>query len=924
MGGGGLRQAASSGALIGRDRDLGIIREFIDGAAAAGGALLLSGDAGVGKTVLLGAADAYAREHGIRVLLAAGAQFEATLSFAGLHQVLHPLLGDLPALSEGARRALGAALGLHDGPASAMLAVANAALSLLVHAGDAEPVLVIVDDLPWLDRASAVALAFAARRLASSRVGFLAASRSGEGSYFERGGLPEHELQPLDDEAARALLRERFPALSPRVRQRLLADSLGNPLALLELPIALSGLQADAPPVVLPLTRRLQQVFAARVDGLPASTRDLLLVAVLDGTGDLDVLRADAPRSTGLDALHAAEHAQLIKVDTAAGRLEFRHPLIRSAIVELSTNDERRHAHRLLAGRRIDRPERRAWHLAEAAEGPEEDVASLMQSVAHLNLRRGDAVGAISALLRAADLSPAGGDRSSRLAEAAYLGATVTGDLTTVPRLLDVVRRYDPEHVGSLAGAVAGSYYLLNGDGDVDSAYRLLIDAIDLLDDPADAHHKALIEALYSLLMVAFFGGRADLWPAVHQAVDRLRPQPPELLRILSRTLADPARAAHPVLPQLDAAIGRLAAEGSPARIVRTAIAGAYVDRLADCRAALWRVVDQGREGGAITSAIEALFLLANEGYLAGRWDEVAACCDEGHALCAKHGYRLLIWPGVFLRGLLAAARGDEATVRAQTDAMIRWAVPRRVGIVRMYAAHVSALAALGSGDFEAAYRHASLISPAGELASHVGHALWLVMDLTEAAVRTGRHAQALAHVRAAREADLPGISPRLGMLVSAAAGFATAGHRATESFEAALRTPDAERWPFDLARIQLAYGERLRRVKATTEARTQLQAAFETFERLDARPWAVRAGNELRATGLSVQSAHAATGTPLTPQQREIATLAAAGLTNKQIGERLFLSPRTVSTHLYQIFPKLGVTSRAALRDALDKLPPE
>ncbi len=203
--------------------------------------------------------------------------------------------------------------------------------------------------------------------------------------------------------------------------------------------------------------------------------------------------------------------------------MSFRHPLIRSAVVELATDDERRHAHLILAERRADQPARRAWHLAEASIGPDEQVAALLQDVAHTNLFRGDSVGAITELLRAAELSPDGTDRSSRLAEAAYLGAIVTGDLRDVPTLMDAARRADPEQGGSLAGAVAGAYHLLNENGDVDNAYRLLVDAINALPDPTDAHNKVLVEALYTLLMVSFFGGRAELWTAFHTAFDRLR-----------------------------------------------------------------------------------------------------------------------------------------------------------------------------------------------------------------------------------------------------------------------------------------------------------------------------------------------------------------------------------------------------------------
>jgi DNA-binding CsgD family transcriptional regulator len=786
---------------------------------------------------------------------------------------------------------------------------------------------VAIDDVPWLDRPSAAVLGFVARRLADSHVGLLAVSRPTESSFFERGGLPEYELQPLDDSAAHTLLQEHFPAMAPRVRRRLVAEAEGNPLALLELPAALTNSQREAQatlPVVLPLGRRLQRVFASRVESLPAATREILLLAALDGTGDLRMLGSSAYNQPGVEDLGPAEHAQLVEVEELAGRVRFRHPLSRSAVVELSTIDQRRRVHLLLADRRLDEPGRRAWHLAEAAVGPDEHVAGLLDSVSHENLRRGDFVGAITGLLRAAELSPSGQHRSNRLAEAAYIGAVVTGDMCDVPRLLDAARQADPEHGGALAGAVAGAYHVLNSDGDVDAAHRLLVGAIEVAPDPTDARNELLLEALHQLLEVCFFGGRAELWAPFHEAVARLTPGAPDLLAVLGKTFSDPARLAAGALKLLDAEIASLNDDADPTRIVRTGIAAAYLDRLRNCRRPLSRVVDQGRRGEAITSAIQALFLLSIDSWFAGRWDEVDELTEEGIGLCQTHGYRLLSWPGMFLQALVRAARGDDAATRTMTNQMIQWAAPRRVGSVQMYASHVRALAALGGGDFEGAFQQAALVSPPGVLASHVPQALWLVMELTEACVRTGRDAEAARHAAIAQELGIASISPRLALVTKGAAAMAAAHKDYRDLFDAAIATPDATRWPFDLARIQLAYGECLRRAKATVESRGHLTAAWETFQVLSAHPWTVRAGHELRATGLSIGRPEVAGPLSLTPQQREIAMLAAAGLTNKQIGERLFLSHKTVATHLYQLFPKLGIGCRAGLRDALKNLPPE
>ena len=231
-------------------------------------------------------------------------------------------------------------------------------------------------------------------------------------------------------------------------------------------------------------------------------------------------------------------------------------------------------------------------------------------------------------------------------------------------------------------------------------------------------------------------------------------------------------------------------------------------------------------------------------------------------------------------------------------------------------------LAALGQGDFEDAYQHAAAISPPGVLAPYAPLALWVAMDLVEAAVRTGRNAEATAHVRAVRDAGIAVLSPRLGLLGAAAEAIAAPDDLAPGLFENALAIPGADRFPFELGRVRLCYGERLRRARATTESRAQLAGALEIFERLAANPWAARTASQLRAAGRADPRPGLRERDPLTPQEREIAMLAAAGLSNKQIGQRLFLSHRTVGAHLYQIFPKLGVTSRAALRDALADLP--
>ncbi|MFE7802726.1 AAA family ATPase [Nocardia sp. NPDC057440] len=891
--------------LIGRDRELAQLNTFTTESAVGGGAMLVVGEAGIGKTVVLTAAAESAAAVGIRVLRSAGVEFEASVSFAGLHQLLYPLQDRRHQLAAVHRRALGVGLGLDDGPVPDQLGLVNAVRALLVRAAVDGPVLLVVDDLHWIDRASALVLGMLARRLRDTRVGLVAAIRAGEDSFFESEGLHEIHIGPLDDDAATALLSEHYPDLASRSCQRYLAEAQGNPLALIELPDASTAHRA---PGVTRVGRRLHTLFARRIESLPARTRQQLLLAALSGA-------EPGPTAVPTD-LGPAEELRLVCVDVDSRRLRFRHPLIRAAVVDLATHEQRRRAHQELAERFPEFSEQRARHLADAAVGADAHIADLLERAATGTQRRGDPVGAVGLMLRAAELSSRSQDRERRVMVAAYLGADITGDLAEARRLVEGAERSPG---GSSAGAVAVASLMLNIGGDIDTVHQLLVNAIKAARDPSDADDVVLVEALYVLQATCFFGSRAGLAADFHTALDRLGHTAPEFLVLLGSTFLEPVRLALPMLGRLDAEIAGISDQSDPAHIVRLGIAALYVDRLSGCRTALEHVVAHGRSGGAITSAIEAFVLLGYDGVLSGEWDRVQQLAGEGLEFAERHGYTLLGGLLQFQQAYLAAARGDSDTVKAVTDELTRWATPNRIGLVLHHAAHAKALAELGRGDFDAAYQQVSGIF-AETIPVHAPHALWILPDLVEAAVRAGRLAEAARHVDAVAATDVATISPRLALVVAGARAMVAGPEDWRDRFGLALATPGAERWPFHHARIQLAYGERLRRAKVTVGARRHLTAALETFDRLGARPWADRARNELRATGRA--TAPGGSIETLTPQQRQIALLAASGLTNKQIGDRLFLSPRTVGTHLYQVFPKLGVTSRAALRDALS--PPD
>lgn len=899
-------------ALVGRERELAALHDFLGSACRTGGVRVVSGDAGMGKSALLDvAARAAAAEHGARVLRASGVEFEAELAYAGLNQLLLPVTDALAALPEADTGALRAALGLRSVEPPGLLALATATVGLLRRLAQDTPLVLVVDDVQWVDRASLLLLSIVARRLSGTRVALLVAQRADHETFFDRAAIPVLELAPLTDDAADALLRARHPALHPSVRRRVVADAGGNPLALIELPRNLTAAQetASAPlPTTLPLGVRLARLFESRVAALPAPSRRLLLLAALHHDA-AELMRIVAGGSADLAP---AEAAGLVIVDADTGLLRFSHPLIRAAVVDLASAAERRAAHRRLAELASD-PHVRTLHLADAALGVDDAVARRMDDVAAGSLAGGDAAHAVAVLLRAADLTSAGPERARRLAAAAYLGANVTGTLTGAPALLERARTVDPDAVGTLQVATAAAAHLLNSDGGVDTAHRVLVRA--LADVPPDATATRVVaDAVHTLMLVCAFGGRTDLWEAFTSAAETWRERLPAELRVAAVTFADPARATAGHLAELDRLVAASDGATDPLTVLEIAIAGQYVDR--EPSDALDRVIVAGRAGGPVALAAQALIMRAMTAFHEGRWDDAVALADEGIALCAENGYRLLEWGLLNPRMLVAAGRGDEAYLAAARARMHQWALPRQMLAARTFTANADGLAALGAGRFdEAREAYGSIVAP-GSLPPYGQVTMWNGLDVVEAAVRSRHVDEARAHATAA--ARLGPISPRLSWHAAAAAALVAPDAEYAGAFETLLDRGAPQRWPFHAARLELAYGERLRLDRAMRAARPHLERAAALFDDLAAAPWLARTEAALRATGRTRRTAQGRDEGALTPQERAVAELAASGLSNREIGERLFLSPRTVGAHLYRAFPKLGVTSRAGLRDAL------
>ncbi|MEV7077933.1 AAA family ATPase [Streptomyces sp. NPDC093516] len=913
--------------LIGRDGDLAFVRSHLACCPAHGATLLLTGEAGIGKSALLDLLADEARREGVCVLRAGGVQFEADTSYTGLNQLLVPLFDTFDQLDPSHRDALRVAVGIGTGPPPSRLLVSTAALLLLRRTAQRTPVLLVVDDLPWLDRATTAVLGFLTRRLAGSRVTLLAAARL-PFDCAEVGSFTAHRLAPLDDASACALLARTHPGMTHALRRRIATEARGNPLALRELPAALEREQHTPPPTVLPLGERLQALYSSRVAELPPTSRELLLLTALEGTGDLSVLQG-ALKTTALggtdvvETLEPAERDRLVTFSHPARRVTFEHPLIGSAVVALATTADRRKAHRMLAAALVDQPERHAWHLGAAAAGPDETVADLLEQAARTRLARGDALGAVAALTRAADLSPTGAGRSRRLAKAAYIGSDAGGELSDAARLLAGARHADPGSRRSLHAAAASALLLINKEGGIDTAHRVLVCAVESGDHHYDATDEALVDTLFTLIMICWYSGDPEKWAPLFRALDRLTPAPPDPLWVCAQTFADPARTGDRALGLLDTLLDGIdGADADPTLVVRLGTCSYYPDRLASSRQASERLVEQGRAGTApVRRYLAALLHLCLDHHQTGRWDEALRLADEGLDLCERHGYPFFSCKLQFVKALVAGARGDTATTAALAEEIVRWAAPRGAHGAQALALHVRALGALSDGNFESAYRHTCALSRPGTLPAFLPQAMAAAMDLVEAAVRTGRTAEAAAHAAALRDSAMPRLSPRLHLTVLACEALTTPTDAALVLFDRALSLVGPDDWPFETARVRLYYGERLRRRRATREAREQLALACDEFTRLRAAPWVRRAEAELRVATRATATLPGRSGGPLTAQEWEIATLAATGLTNRQIAERLLLSHRTIGTHLYQIYPKLGIGSRAALRDALAAL---
>jgi DNA-binding CsgD family transcriptional regulator len=901
--------------LLGRREEQRLLTSLLDDVAARGQALVLRGEPGIGKSRLLSMSERTARERGLAVLSTTGVQSEARLPFAGLHQLLRPVRDRVCELRDVQRAALDAAFGLTDEEVPEHFRIAMAALDLVSEAASDAPVLVVVDDAQWLDPPTSEVLAFMARRIESDPIVLLAAIRDGYPSAVGDAGLPELRLAGLDDVTAAVLLDVSAPRLPFASRSWVLREAAGNPLALLELP-ALSGEREDDQglPGGLPLSDRLERAFAARVSDLPDATRLVLLVAALNDSDALSEIVAAGSAVVGaeldLDVVAPAAEAGIVKVDLQT--LRFRHPLMRSAIAQSAALEERRRSHEALALVLADQPDRRAWQRAALQSGEHEDIAFDLEAAAERARQRGAIAVAVAAMTRAAELSePA--SRSRRLLAAAGL-AVEQGRPGVVTPLVREARQLDLGELERARLTWVEETVFNRPLGNVEH-FRSLIAAAERAGAAGD--HNLHVDLLWLVASRAWWRDPGpDARQLLIEASHRLGGVDAEDPRVFAvHAYADPLGHATGVLARLRRAAQDERLEADAARFLGpvAVTVGAFdlgIDFLAVA-------VDGLRADGRLGHLPRLLALYSMIAARLGAWDEAIPAAEEASRLSAEFAQQRWQAAADTVISLVAAMRGDEETALHLAAEAELIGEPLGSNSTIALAQFGKVLAALGGGRHADAFAYANRLFDPADSAHHPVIASWLIADLADAARHTDQLDAARARVAEleATVGERPGTWIAMGLQHAHAllAEQAQAGER----FDEALSS-DLTRWPFQRARIELAYGQWLRRNRRVAESRAVLRAARDTFDALGCAPWSDQARRELRASGERSRRRVVEARDQLTGQELQIAQLAAKGLSNREIGQRLYLSHRTISTHLYRVFPKLGISSRAELSAAL------
>jgi len=890
--------------LVGREAEKRRLDALLDDARRGrSGALVLRGEAGIGKTALLDLT--VGRADGFRVLRAAGMESEAELAYGTLQQLLRPVLDAAAGLPPRQARSLAIAVAVDDGPAPERLAVAAATLSLLAAVAEDRPLLCVVDDAQWLDHASAATLVFVARRLDAEGMVIAFAVREPEKTAFGADGLPDLRVEGIAPIAAKALLADRMPDLAERTANRLVKLARGNPLALLELPRSLTAAELSGrSPLREPLRVgvEIEQAFLGRARALSPEARRALIRVAASEAGDADVLwkTLDDDGLSGQPLAEAARDGLLVP-----DRLEFCHPLARSAVYQLARPAERRSAHGALAEATVE-PDRRAWHLAAAAEGPDEHVAAALETAAEAARRRGGMAAEAKALVRAAELTVDREARARRLLEGA-LAAEAAGWIENADSLLQDAARltHDP---ALHAKAIARRSYLLADRGEFDRAFTLAVDAAERALPKQAAHLLAGGGAFMAVSHRLDIPAALALSERAWQLADPGAADDLAVCEMASRTLVLAGRMEEAASLALSAS-SRV--DDGSVLAIDFATDLLYVEDYPRAREGLEGAVDHARAAEALGTLSYALDQLAKLETRVGNLTRAYALELEALQLAetAVAQAACLVWLS-FVEALLGRTESREHAKKA-------------LGLARSACDEFNTARAYGALGVEALGRADSAnavkwLEPAVTKIVDGGvgapNFFRLDSDYIEALVRLGRGEDAQPHLtRLERQAVSTG-SCWASATAARLRAFLSPDEEVHERFEAALELHQAEPSAFERARTELCYGERLRRGRRRRDAREQLRAALQTFERVEAGPWAERARIELRATGEHVTRSDPTAAEHLTPQEFQIATFVAEGLTNRDVAARLFLSPKTVEFHLGRVFRKLDIRSRGEL----------
>nr|WP_062336607.1 LuxR family transcriptional regulator [Herbidospora sakaeratensis] len=894
--------------LIGRGAETARLEALVDGIRERGDALVVRGAPGIGKSALLAVAAARARAGEVAVSSTSGVQSETHLPFAGLYQLVHPLLKSAEDLPVRQRDALLGAFGMVDVSSPEPFLIALAVLNLLGEAAAHRPLLMIVDDVQWLDRPTTEVLGFVARRVRSEPIVLLLAVRDGHPTSLDDGDVAELRLTGLGPHDAEELLDSRAPALPVGMRWRVLAEAAGNPLALVELPRALAA-ASTGNLEFLPLTARLERAFAARLALLPPGTRLLLLAAAANDGPDLTAaLKAAAivaGAGTTAHALLPAVEAGLVRAD--ADGIHFHHPLVRSAVYQKAGTADRLAVHAALAEVHEASPDRRTWHRAAAIAHRDDSVAAELDQVADRARRRGAITVAVSALRRAAEVSEDQGGRVERLLRAAELSF----ELGQTGQIAELIALAEPELKGERQQARLAWLKEVLEENRNEGPPRILR-LVEAAESVAD-RTMALNFLRAAALRCWWTGSGRDLRQRVVALAERLAtgPHDPDLLQILGTV--SPIESGGLVMERLEA-LRDTRFEAPVARILGVAggAVGAYDLAMPFLAAAVADLRAQGRLGLLAQALVSLMWSLIYGGDLPG----ALLAAEEAERLARETGQARWQTSAYVGQAMIAAFRGEETHGLALAAEGERALGARANSSNLALIEHARGVLALCAGRHEDAYAHLRRLFDPTDVAFHPVTRLWALTDLVEAALPAHRDDVASLIAEAEELGERTPV-PLLHQGLRHARALMADDADAEGLYRDALNA-DQSSLPIGRARLTLSYGVWLRRRRRIQEARVPLRTARDSFDALGLLAWGEKARQELRAAGEASELRVSSGVDRLTPQELHIARLAAGGLSNREIGQQLYLSHRTVSTHLYRLFRKLGITARGQLRDAL------